>query len=791
MPNPNLYFDFRFKSLCRFFFGMTFGAFGFLFSIKTCFASSPQSFTYQGKLLDHSGLPLQQPVSIRLQIWNSASNCLLYEELQTNLNFSSTEGQFSLQVGSLVTSGKRTPQDPGLAMSVVFSNESKILRAVGSPNCISGYQPAFGDIRKLRVAIINTEGVDVLSPDQTISSVPFAQTAETLQGKQPGDFISNTLTGMQQAIEDLVNGKFLRVDSEDPSKLNASGKTLVNVGAPTSANDATNKSYVDSNFLGRGLSSSVASLANNQTLVWDSTANQWQAKTLSAASLVVPASCAADQASRWDGSTWSCLSVPAGGTAAGGFTAIDNVSHPSGEVRLTNSAAKVQAFNFPDGGKIILPDATTLFLGGPLFSFFNESSDPIPIFTESTGPSVLRFIGGLDKFTNLIDFFLLEKLDSHGKWRTSGALSPLGMEKAVLSSLSLSSNPETYRLIGKWIQLVPGSENWIFLASYKVAGAENLIAFKVDPVNLSVSFGSPLAIGGSEYIESIRGISPTTGILIRSGKVHALTINTTTLNLTETFNVSTAPCPSSTIYRGLSTTRFVCAYTSGSDVSLKAFDIGGSSFNPVVLHPPSNYVVTMAASSANQTAVGFRKLSGDYWMLLGYDSSSSRVDSYFAEINFGVNTAFYGTLPIASSSATISKDVLPETNLIAATTTEAHVFLNEAGKTVMQTISFNGPARTQSLGTKRNLFQTYNQESLIFYDSTNYPWILSHPTTSGLSFKYKIPNFTFSDYPSSSQASSCVQAGGLRISPDQCVSLDVFKQSSSDHELRIKFLRGY
>ncbi len=174
MLNVNYLFEsLRFKC-------WTFVSLASLFSFESALgtpspsATGPYSFTYQGQVLDLAGTPVTGAVQIRAQIWSEdGSSCLLYEQTSSvDLLTASNQGRFALSVGSNVGDPVRGSLDPGLAMTDVFNAGFQIL----SPrsNCSSGYTPAAGEKRSLRIYV----NADQLSPDEKLEAVPFAQVSQ-------------------------------------------------------------------------------------------------------------------------------------------------------------------------------------------------------------------------------------------------------------------------------------------------------------------------------------------------------------------------------------------------------------------------------------------------------------------------------------------------------------------------------------------------------------------------------------------------------------------------------------
>lgn len=175
-----------------------------------------KDFNFQGNLLsDSTGAPITTATNLVFEVLDPSGTCLLYQESQSVTPDS--EGFFSVKVGS----GSRAAAavDGGALWKDIFQNNTTVLART---NC-SGYTPAAYDGRKLRVTV---NGV-VLSPDFSMSSVPMATVAESLQGKQPQDFVPSSGNGM-------VNGS-LKLLNQCPLKFqDLSGTNSVNFQAPSS-----------------------------------------------------------------------------------------------------------------------------------------------------------------------------------------------------------------------------------------------------------------------------------------------------------------------------------------------------------------------------------------------------------------------------------------------------------------------------------------------------------------------------------------------------------------------------
>ena len=199
---------------------------------------SPQTFTLDGKLyVSGSTSPLLDgSATVTVQILNSARNCLLYEEQQT-VNTSSTDGNFTIHVGSATGDGKRTVNDPGRSMGQIFQNIAAIpANNVPGQTCAGGnYTPSAGALRYFRLIVTpsNTHVADTLSPDLAIDSVPNAIVAQSLQGLERTSVLqvyNSGATVLTQSnlealfttpaygnLQSILAGNFIKTDSSGAS----------------------------------------------------------------------------------------------------------------------------------------------------------------------------------------------------------------------------------------------------------------------------------------------------------------------------------------------------------------------------------------------------------------------------------------------------------------------------------------------------------------------------------------------------------------------------------------------
>ncbi len=157
--------------------------------------AGPESFAYEGKLLDPNGDPVvAASVSFVVQIRSpNVADCNLYEETHT-LNMSASNGYFSLTIGDGTRSGSNFEDTSTLAQ--VFTSTG----TMSTLTCTSGatsYTPAAVDGRKLRISFNDGGGVQTMTSDLSINSAPFAMVADTLQGKGPSSFLQPNVSSAE------------------------------------------------------------------------------------------------------------------------------------------------------------------------------------------------------------------------------------------------------------------------------------------------------------------------------------------------------------------------------------------------------------------------------------------------------------------------------------------------------------------------------------------------------------------------------------------------------------------
>ncbi|WP_291515602.1 tail fiber domain-containing protein [Bdellovibrio sp. ArHS] len=157
-----------------------------MFSAMAATGPGPM-LTYEGVLTDSSDTPITTAQNVTFEILQNGS-CILYRETQT-VNPGSL-GQFSVVVGV----GNRT--------DATGNTLEKVFAVSGNVNCdgSSAVTAAGPSSRSLRISV----GATVLTPDVTITTVPYAIQAQRLGDKQVSDFILASGTSTQANVDALT-----------------------------------------------------------------------------------------------------------------------------------------------------------------------------------------------------------------------------------------------------------------------------------------------------------------------------------------------------------------------------------------------------------------------------------------------------------------------------------------------------------------------------------------------------------------------------------------------------------
>ncbi|WP_374033151.1 tail fiber domain-containing protein [Bdellovibrio bacteriovorus] len=154
-------------------------------------AATPNSLTYQGRILKPDGKALEYSnVSFQFEITSPNGQCIIYREQVDHIDLTNSGGVFDVPIG---TGSQSHPTAGTFTLLDSFKNS-------GSLACDGGatYNPAANDQRRLRVRFHDGTGWKTISPDNEIRSVPYAAyslSAQKLGAYQSSDFVlKNTVT---------------------------------------------------------------------------------------------------------------------------------------------------------------------------------------------------------------------------------------------------------------------------------------------------------------------------------------------------------------------------------------------------------------------------------------------------------------------------------------------------------------------------------------------------------------------------------------------------------------------
>lgn len=143
----------------------------FLLTLGQWALASPPTFTYQGRIINSNGLPLENSnVSFEFIIANPAGTCVLYREQKNGLDMRNSKGVFDTPIG---TGAKYFPTVSTVGLLDVFSNSATLDCEGGST-----YTPVADDGRLLRVQFYDGTAWRLITPDNVIRSVPYASFAK-------------------------------------------------------------------------------------------------------------------------------------------------------------------------------------------------------------------------------------------------------------------------------------------------------------------------------------------------------------------------------------------------------------------------------------------------------------------------------------------------------------------------------------------------------------------------------------------------------------------------------------
>lgn len=206
-----------------------------IFWAATGFAA-PSSLTYQGRILNSTGAPLEYgSVSFLFQITDPTGACVIYQEQVDGYNMTNSAGIFDVPIGK---GAKQYPLSGTFTILDAFANGStytcgNCTSTAGVYSCAdsgSTYPSSIDDDRKLRVTFHDGVGWKTISPDSRIRSVPFAASAAKLGSHVAADFL------LKAGLPDCSGGKYLSYDGTNlvcTAIAGGSGGTVTSVATGT------------------------------------------------------------------------------------------------------------------------------------------------------------------------------------------------------------------------------------------------------------------------------------------------------------------------------------------------------------------------------------------------------------------------------------------------------------------------------------------------------------------------------------------------------------------------------
>ncbi|QDK37867.1 tail fiber domain-containing protein [Bdellovibrio sp. NC01] len=227
--------------------------------------ASPNSFTYQGRILKSDSTPLEyNNVSFQFEITTPNGQCILYREQIDHVDMTNSGGVFDVPIGGGTQS---FPGNGIFVLSDAFNN-------TGSLNCDGGstYNAASSDERRLRVKFHDGSGWKTISPDNVIRAVPYSSysySAERLGSKTANDFV---LKGDVNGNVTCNSGNFLTWDATTKTfgcsgVSGASGGTVTNVTSANAYLTVTNGAATPNLTLNVGTVANTVAAGNDPRIV--------------------------------------------------------------------------------------------------------------------------------------------------------------------------------------------------------------------------------------------------------------------------------------------------------------------------------------------------------------------------------------------------------------------------------------------------------------------------------------------------------------------------------------------
>lgn len=231
-----------------------------LFVLSQIATASPNSLTYQGRILKVDGTPLEyNNVSFSFEVTSPDGLCVIYREQVNGINLANSGGVFDVPIGK---GTKGYPAAPTFKLLDAFQNSGTSFTCDGGAT----YSPAFDEIRRLRVQFHDGSGWKMISPDSEIRSVPYAgysYSAAKLGSNTAADFV------LKSVLPTCGAGTFLSYNGTNFScaaVAGASGGTVTDVTSGNAYLTVVNGTSTPTLTLNVGTAANTVAAGNDSRL---------------------------------------------------------------------------------------------------------------------------------------------------------------------------------------------------------------------------------------------------------------------------------------------------------------------------------------------------------------------------------------------------------------------------------------------------------------------------------------------------------------------------------------------
>ncbi|MGZ3770757.1 MAG: tail fiber domain-containing protein [Bdellovibrio sp.] len=201
--------------------------------------AAPTSLTYQGRIIKSDGTPLEyNNVSFIFQVTDPSGQCVIYQEQANGINMANSAGVFDIPIGNGTI---QYPLGGTTTILDAFNNSASFTcgscsSANGNYTCANGsgtYAASATDVRKLRVSFYDGSGWKLITPDNTVRSVPFAGYA--LSAQKLGTHVETDFL-FKAGLPTCGAGTFLSYDGTSLNCVPVAGASGGTVTSVTSTN---------------------------------------------------------------------------------------------------------------------------------------------------------------------------------------------------------------------------------------------------------------------------------------------------------------------------------------------------------------------------------------------------------------------------------------------------------------------------------------------------------------------------------------------------------------------------